>query len=68
MSAQVAHKCLLHREKRMGIDLVNDDVEKQLVTVSLATHILSLSNCYLNSPELVWQPCSFSGSSVLVRC
>lgn len=31
---QVAHKCLLNREKRMGIDLVNDDVEKQLVTVS----------------------------------
>ncbi|XP_064251543.1 tektin-3 [Passer domesticus] len=29
---QVAHKCLLNREKRMGIDLVNDDVEKQLVT------------------------------------
>ncbi|NXQ24446.1 TEKT3 protein, partial [Alaudala cheleensis] len=29
---QVAHKCLLHREKRMGIDLVNDDVEKQLIT------------------------------------
>uniref|UniRef100_A0A8D2MZG4 Tektin n=1 Tax=Zonotrichia albicollis TaxID=44394 RepID=A0A8D2MZG4_ZONAL len=33
---QVAHKCLLNREKRMGIDLVNDDVEKQLVTVSVA--------------------------------
>ncbi|NWH35150.1 TEKT3 protein, partial [Chloropsis hardwickii] len=29
---QVAHKCLLNREKRMGIDLVNDDVEKQLIT------------------------------------
>ncbi|NXO31143.1 TEKT3 protein, partial [Cisticola juncidis] len=28
---QVAHKCLLNREKRMGIDLVSDDVEKQLI-------------------------------------
>ncbi|KFP15020.1 tektin-3 [Egretta garzetta] len=27
---QVALECLLHREKRMGIDLVHDDVEKQL--------------------------------------
>ncbi|NWX22339.1 TEKT3 protein, partial [Aegotheles bennettii] len=27
---QVARECLLHREKRMGIDLVHDDVEKQL--------------------------------------
>ncbi|NWU64382.1 TEKT3 protein, partial [Pterocles burchelli] len=27
---QVAQECLLHREKRMGIDLVHDDVEKQL--------------------------------------
>ncbi|XP_009672204.2 tektin-3 isoform X1 [Struthio camelus] len=29
---QVAQECLLHREKRMGIDLVHDDVEKQLLT------------------------------------
>ncbi|NXU18312.1 TEKT3 protein, partial [Pardalotus punctatus] len=29
---QVAQKCLLNREKRMGIDLVHDDVEKQLNT------------------------------------
>ncbi|XP_062979316.1 tektin-3 [Elgaria multicarinata webbii] len=29
---QVAQECLLHREKRMGIDLVHDDVEKQLMT------------------------------------
>uniref|UniRef100_A0A8D0GJ34 Tektin n=1 Tax=Sphenodon punctatus TaxID=8508 RepID=A0A8D0GJ34_SPHPU len=28
---QVAEECLLHREKRMGIDLVHDDVEKQLL-------------------------------------
>ncbi|XP_060620498.2 tektin-3 [Anolis sagrei] len=28
---QVAQECLLHREKRMGIDLVHDDVEKQLM-------------------------------------
>ncbi|KFO86792.1 Tektin-3 [Buceros rhinoceros silvestris] len=27
---QVSQECLLHREKRMGIDLVHDDVEKQL--------------------------------------
>uniref|UniRef100_A0A8C3NRV4 Tektin n=1 Tax=Cyanoderma ruficeps TaxID=181631 RepID=A0A8C3NRV4_9PASS len=39
---QVAHKCLLNREKRMGIDLVSDDVEKQLIEVSLATHLLRL--------------------------
>ncbi|KAM9222191.1 tektin-3-like [Leptosomus discolor] len=26
----VTQECLLHREKRMGIDLVHDDVEKQL--------------------------------------
>lgn len=37
---QVAQQCLLHREKRMGIDLVHDDVEKQLFTVSLATQIM----------------------------
>uniref|UniRef100_A0A452HBN9 Tektin n=1 Tax=Gopherus agassizii TaxID=38772 RepID=A0A452HBN9_9SAUR len=30
---QVAQECLLHREKRMGIDLVHDDVEKQLLTL-----------------------------------
>ncbi|CAM9700121.1 unnamed protein product [Bubo scandiacus] len=29
---QVSQECLLHREKRMGIDLVRDDVEKQLFT------------------------------------
>ncbi|NXW61731.1 TEKT3 protein, partial [Eurystomus gularis] len=29
---QVAQECLLHREKRMGIDLVHDDVEKELFT------------------------------------
>ncbi|XP_074081274.1 tektin-3 [Macrotis lagotis] len=29
---QVAQECLYHREKRMGIDLVHDDVEKQLLT------------------------------------
>ncbi|KAM9006142.1 tektin-3 isoform 2-T2 [Sarcophilus harrisii] len=29
---QVAEECLFHREKRMGIDLVHDDVEKQLLT------------------------------------
>lgn len=29
---QVAQECLLHREKRMGIDLVHDEAEKQLLT------------------------------------
>ncbi|NWW98473.1 TEKT3 protein, partial [Caloenas nicobarica] len=29
---QVALECLLHREKRMGVDLVHDEVEKQLFT------------------------------------
>lgn len=29
---QVAQECLLHREKRMGIDLVHDEVEKELLT------------------------------------
>ncbi|XP_053939398.1 tektin-3-like [Cuculus canorus] len=29
---QVAEQCLLHRDKRLGIDLVHDDVEKQLLT------------------------------------
>ncbi|OPJ88777.1 tektin-3 [Patagioenas fasciata monilis] len=29
---QVAQECLLHREKRMGVDLVHDEVEKQLFT------------------------------------
>ncbi|NWX43972.1 TEKT3 protein, partial [Steatornis caripensis] len=29
---QVAQECLLNREKRIGIDLVHDDVEKQLFT------------------------------------
>uniref|UniRef100_UPI00398EBFBA tektin-3 n=1 Tax=Pristiophorus japonicus TaxID=55135 RepID=UPI00398EBFBA len=28
---QVAQECLYHREKRMGIDLVHDDVEKHLL-------------------------------------
>lgn len=26
----IAEECLLHREKRTGIDLVDDDVEKEL--------------------------------------
>ncbi|KAM6317305.1 tektin-3-like [Podargus strigoides] len=29
---QVAQECLLHREKRMDIDLVHDNVEKELLT------------------------------------
>ncbi|XP_061872558.1 tektin-3-like [Colius striatus] len=32
---QVARECLLQREKRMGIDLVHDEVEKELLTISL---------------------------------
>ena len=31
----VAEECLLHREKRRGIDMVHDDVEKQLIKVNL---------------------------------
>lgn len=52
----------------MGIDLVSDDVEKQLIEVSLVTHLLRQSYFYLNSPEQVWQPCSLTGSSALLRC
>lgn len=29
----IAEECLMHREKRNGIDLVNDDVEKSLIRV-----------------------------------
>lgn len=29
----IAEECLMHREKRQGIDLVNDDVEKALIKV-----------------------------------
>lgn len=29
----IAEECLMHREKRQGIDLVNDDVEKSLIRV-----------------------------------
>uniref|UniRef100_A0A663LJQ6 Tektin n=1 Tax=Athene cunicularia TaxID=194338 RepID=A0A663LJQ6_ATHCN len=36
---QVSQECLLHREKRMGIDLVRDDVENQLFTVSLTKQV-----------------------------
>lgn len=32
---QVARECLFHREKRMGIDLVHDEVETQLLTVNM---------------------------------
>jgi len=31
----VAEECLTRREKRMGIDLVHDDVERQLTKVSI---------------------------------
>uniref|UniRef100_A0A8C4UKB6 Tektin n=1 Tax=Falco tinnunculus TaxID=100819 RepID=A0A8C4UKB6_FALTI len=37
---QVTQECVRHQEKRMGIDLVRDDVEKRLFTVSLATQIV----------------------------
>lgn len=40
----------------MGIDLVNDDVEKQLITVSVAAHIMCQSYFYLNSPKQVGSP------------
>lgn len=32
-SLQVALECLYHREKRIGIDLVHDNVEKNLIQV-----------------------------------
>ena len=34
----VAEECLLHREKRRGIDMVHDDVEKQLIKVRPTAH------------------------------
>ncbi|XP_007937812.1 tektin-5 [Orycteropus afer afer] len=39
---QVALECLYHREKRIGIDLVHDNVEKNLIRVR---HLPSLSSC-----------------------
>ena len=32
----IAQECLYNREKRQGIDLVHDDVEKELIKVRLA--------------------------------
>uniref|UniRef100_A0A8C4UZA7 Tektin n=1 Tax=Falco tinnunculus TaxID=100819 RepID=A0A8C4UZA7_FALTI len=61
---QVTWECLHHWEKRMGINLVHDNMEKQLFTVGLATHIM----CYLNLPRRILQPCSLTDSLVLVRC
>lgn len=29
----IAEECLMHREKRQGIDLVHDDVERTLIKV-----------------------------------
>jgi len=34
----VAEECLTRREKRMGIDLVHDDVERHLTKVSVELH------------------------------
>lgn len=39
---QVALECLYHREKRIGIDLVHDSVEKNLIRVKC---LLSLLYC-----------------------
>uniref|UniRef100_A0A665VRI4 Tektin n=1 Tax=Echeneis naucrates TaxID=173247 RepID=A0A665VRI4_ECHNA len=33
---QVSQECLYHREKRMSIDLVHDDVEKDLIKVTIS--------------------------------
>uniref|UniRef100_A0A8B9SDL4 Tektin n=1 Tax=Apteryx owenii TaxID=8824 RepID=A0A8B9SDL4_APTOW len=49
---QVAQECLLHREKRMGIDLVRDDVEKQLLTVSFATKPARKQGCQTCSGQV----------------
>uniref|UniRef100_A0A668AJL3 Tektin n=1 Tax=Myripristis murdjan TaxID=586833 RepID=A0A668AJL3_9TELE len=35
---QVSQECLYHREKRMSIDLVHDDVEKDLIKVMWCKH------------------------------
>ena len=43
---QIAQECLFNREKRQGIDLVNDVVEKELIRVSFKT-IESLNNIML---------------------
>lgn len=36
----IAEECLLHREKRQGIDMVHDDVEK-----SLSKEVIVIKNC-----------------------
>jgi len=38
----IAEECLMHREKRQGIDLVHDDVEKQLIRVSLLIYYAAI--------------------------
>ena len=38
----VAEECLLHREKRRGIDMVHDDVEKQLIKVRPTAHYFNI--------------------------
>ena len=36
----ISEECILHREKRTGIDVVNDDVERQLVR-----EVETIKNC-----------------------
>lgn len=50
---QVALECLYNREKRMGIDLVHDDVEKNLIQVG-ARRLwwgLALGNGFAGKPK-----------------
>lgn len=35
----IAEECLMHREKRQGIDLVHDGVEKSLIKVNILLEI-----------------------------
>ena len=38
----IAEECLMHREKRQGIDLVHDGVEKSLIKVNILWKYLVL--------------------------
>jgi len=40
---EIAEECLTRRERRMGIDLVHDDVERNLTKVSLEKSSLSVN-------------------------
>ncbi|NXL91152.1 TEKT3 protein, partial [Alectura lathami] len=49
---QVAQECLLHRDKRMGIDLVHDEVEKQLLReMDVIRSCQERIQCYLDKAK-----------------